>query len=137
MENQLRYCQTTYRKTRIRWKLASDGKTKAPHSLKINMCEGTNGLKVGILKIGRLVEGRDVTSGILQKGTIDVWGMGMEVVIWLIDGKEVVFLTPLDTLKYVGIGPPILNEPLMPDIMWGLLKNEKTITAIRSTHLDE
>jgi hypothetical protein len=41
----------------------------------------------------------------------------MEVNILLINGKEVVIVTPPDTLGEVNIGPRTLDDPLMPEIV--------------------
>jgi hypothetical protein len=71
------------------------------------------------LMLGKLMEG-NVTTNEWKK--MNVIGIGVGEVIPLIDGKEETIMIPPIILDNVGIGPPILDDLLMLEISWGLLK---------------
>jgi hypothetical protein len=71
---------------------------------------------MGVLTLGTLVEGKEVTNGIPQMDKRDVLGMALVGPMALIGGKEDITVTPPVTLGRQLVGYPILDAPLTLDI---------------------
>jgi hypothetical protein len=71
---------------------------------------------VGKITLGKPMEGKYVTNGIPHMEKPNVLGMVVEEPIPLMDGKEEVKETPPIALGDEGMGPPMLDETLTPNI---------------------